>query len=45
MKDYFKSMVVDGSSEGTYFSCCLDEVLQSEFTCVRDDYAFATSES
>ena len=39
MKDFFNSIDVDGSSEGTYISC-LEEVLQSEFTCVRDYYAF-----
>ena len=44
MKDYFSSMDVDSSSEGKYFSC-LEEVLRSEFKCVRDDYAFATSKS
>ena len=44
MKDFLNSIDVDGSSKGTYFSC-LEEVLQSEVTCVRDDYVFATSES
>ena len=45
MKDFLNSMDVDGSSlKGTYFSC-LEEVLQSEVTCVRDDYVFVTSES
>ena len=44
MKNFLNSMDVDGSSEGTYFSC-LEEVLQSEFMCVRDYYAFAMSES
>ena len=34
----------EGSSEGTYF-ICLEEVLQSGFTCVRNDYAFAMIES
>ena len=37
MKDFLNSIDVDGSSKGTYFSC-LEEVLQSEVTCVRDDY-------
>ena len=37
MKDFLKSIDVDGSSKGTYFSC-LEEVLQSEVTCVRDGY-------
>ena len=44
MKDFLNSIDVDGSSKGTYFSCP-EEVLQSEVTCVRDDYVFATSES
>ena len=44
IKDFLNSIDVDGSSKGTYFSC-LEEVLQSEVTCVRDDYVFATSES
>ena len=44
MKDFLNSIGVDRSSQGTYFSC-LEELLQSEFTCVRDDYAFATNES
>ena len=44
MKDFLNSVDVDGSSEGTYFSY-LEEVLQSKFTCVRDCYAFAMSES
>ena len=44
MKGFLNSMDIDGSSEGTYFSC-LEVVLQSKFTCVRDDYAFATNES
>ena len=44
MKDFLNSINVDGSSKGTYFSC-LEEVLQSEVTCVRDDYVLATSES
>ena len=44
MKNFLISIDVDGSSKGTYFSC-LEEVLQSEVTCVRDDYVFATSES
>ena len=44
MKDFLNSIDLDGSSKGTYFSC-LEEVLQSEVTCVRDDYVFATSES
>ena len=43
MKDFLNSIDVDGSSEGTYFSC-LEEVLQSEVTCVLDDYVFATSD-
>ena len=44
MKDFLNSIDVDGSSKGTYFSC-LEEVLQSEVTSVRDDYVFATSKS
>ena len=44
MKNFLNSIDVDGSSKGTYFSC-LEEVLQSEVTCVRDDCVFATSES
>ena len=44
MKDFLNSIDVDRSSKGTYFSC-LEEVLQSEVTFVRDDYVFATSES
>ena len=44
MKDFLNLIDVNCSSEGTYFSC-LEEVLQGEFTCVRDDYVFATSES
>ena len=44
MKDFLNSIDVDGSSKGTYFSY-LEEVLQDEVTCVRDDYVFATSES
>ena len=44
MEDFLNLIDVDGSSKGTYFSC-LEEVLQSEVTCVRDDYVFATSES
>ena len=44
MKDFLNSMDVDCISEGTCFSC-LEEVLQSELTCVHDDYASATSES
>ena len=44
MKDFLNSIDVDGSSKGTYFSC-REEVLQSEVTCVRDDYVFATSKS
>ena len=44
MKDFLNSIVVDGSSKGAYFSC-LKEALQSEVTCVRDDYVFATNES
>ena len=43
-RDFLNSIDVDGSSNGTYFSC-LEEVLQTEVTCVRDDYVFATSES
>ena len=45
MKDFLNSMDVDGSSEGAYFSCCLEEVLQSKVIYVRDYYAFAMSES
>ena len=44
MEGFLHSINVDGSSKGTYFSC-LEGVLQSEVTCVRDDYVFATSES
>ena len=44
MKDFLNSIDVDGSSKGTCFSC-LEEFLQSEVTCVRDDYVFATTES
>ena len=44
MKDFLNSIDVDGSSKGTYFSC-LEEVLQSEVTCIRDDYVFVTRES
>ena len=43
VKDFLNSVDVDGTSKRTYFSC-LEEVLQSEVTCVRDDYVFATSE-
>ena len=46
MNNFLNSIDIDGSSKGTYFSC-LEEVLPSEVTCVRDDYqyGFATSES
>ena len=44
MKDFLNSIDVDCSLKSTYFSC-LEEVLQSEVACVRDDYVFATSES